>query len=89
MNLKVSVWDTYVKRDNGQLMHFDIIVPDDLTDEQIVFNYGKDYLKSKSIDSIELTSNECQFCHMEQAPETVIDEIEQKGYYILEMENCN
>ena len=37
-HMKVSVWDTYVKREEGKLMHFDILVPDALNDEKIIFN---------------------------------------------------
>ena len=31
--MQVAVWDTYVTRKDGKVMHFDIIVPDDLEDE--------------------------------------------------------
>ncbi len=87
--MKVSVWDTYVKRQDGLIMHFDILVDSKLTDESKIFDFGKNYLKSKSFNSQELTSKECVFCHIESASEMVIKEIETKGYYIIEMENCN
>lgn len=87
--MKVSVWDTYVKRENGLIMHFDILVNSDLTDETKIFNFGKNYLKSKSFKSGELTSKECVFCHIEKATEIMINEIEKNGYFIIEMENCN
>lgn len=87
--MKVAVWDTYVKRENGLIMHFDILVDRKLTEEAKVIDFGKHYLKSKSFKSKELTSKECSFCHIENASESVIIEIETKGYYIIEMENCN
>ncbi len=87
--MKVSVWDTYVKREGGLIMHFDILVNSKLTDETKIFDFGKNYLKSKSFNSEELTSKECVFCHIENASEIVIKEIETNGYYIIEMENCN
>ena len=43
IKMKVAVWDTYVKREDGNIMHFDILVPDYETNEQTIFNFGKDY----------------------------------------------
>lgn len=87
--MKISVWDTYVKRDDGKIMHFDILVPSTLEHEQTIFNFGLDYLKTKNLKSIELTANECLFCHIEQATVEIIETINKKGYAIIEMENCN
>ncbi|HAI19501.1 MAG TPA: DUF2024 domain-containing protein, partial [Xanthomarina gelatinilytica] len=47
------------------------------------------YLKSKPFKTGKLTSSECKFCHMEQATETIINAIKNKGFYIIEMEHCN
>jgi len=87
--MKVSVWDTYVKRENGLIMHFDILVDSKLSDETKIFDFGRNYLKNKPFKSEELTSKECKFCHIEEASELIVNEIETKGYYIIEMENCN
>lgn len=87
--MKVSVWDTYVKRDDGNVMHFDIIVPSDITNETVIYNFGKAYLETKSITNAVLTSKECRLCHMEQATNIIEEQIIHKGYFILEMENCN
>ncbi|HAI19502.1 MAG TPA: DUF2024 domain-containing protein, partial [Xanthomarina gelatinilytica] len=43
--MKVSVWDTYVQREDGEIMHFDILVPNLVTNEETIFNYGRTYLK--------------------------------------------
>ena len=87
--MKVAVWDTYVKRNDGAVMHFDIIVSQALSNEQVVFWHGQKYLEEKGIQSSAITTNECQFCHVEQATEEMSIQIEEKGYFILEMENCN
>ncbi len=87
--MKVSVWDTYVLREGGKQMHFDIVVPNNMTDENTIFNYGKTYLQDKMFNTGELTSNECKFCHMEKAPDRIEEEINANGFYIIEMENCN
>lgn len=87
--MKISVWDTYVKRNDGKTMHFDILVPSNVTDQEIIFNYGKKYLKSKPYQTGTLSSKECQYCHMEQATDEMISAINENGYSIIEMENCN
>ncbi len=87
--MKVSVWDTYVPREGKKTMHFDILVSSDTINKDTIFGYGKAFLATKSFTTGELTSNECRFCHIEQASDVVIAEIKENGYYILEMENCN
>ena len=87
--MKVAVWDTYVTKKDGTVMHFDIIAPEDLKDEKTIHTYGQEYLKTKNQEEQPLTANECSFCHIEQASDEMIQDIEKQGYYILEMENCN
>lgn len=87
--MKISVWDTYVQRAANNTMHFDILVPSDVTDEKIIFGFGKHYLKTKPFQTDQLTTNECRLCHIETATDEMIVAIEKSGYAILEMENCN
>ncbi len=87
--MEVSVWDTYVHRKNGTIMHFDIVVPSDMKDEQVIFGYGKEFLKIKSFQTKGLTTEECRFCHIEQATHEMIAQINKKGYFIIEMEHCD
>ena len=87
--MKVAVWDTYVQRENGAMMHFDILVPDHIADEQTIFEFGKHYLKTKIFETGQLTANECRLCHIAQATEEVVSSIEQQGYFVIEMENCH
>lgn len=87
--MKVAIWDIYVSGSNGKKMHFDIVVPEDLKEEKIVFSYGKDFLKEKQVKSMELSTRECRFCHIEEASEEIIKDIKAKGYHIIEIENCN
>lgn len=87
--MKVAVWDTYVPLENGKIMHFDIIAPDDVKDENVIYGYGKEYLRQKNKGNLQLTARECRLCHIEQASEAMIEEIHQEGYYIFEMQNCN
>jgi hypothetical protein len=87
--MKVAVWDTYVNRKDGKVMHFDILVPSDLDDKNVVFDFGIQYLKRKPFNTNKLSTKECKFCHIEQATEEIKNSINTKGYYIIEMQNCN
>jgi hypothetical protein len=87
--MKVSVWDTYVKRNDGLTMHFDILVPSSLNEEEKVFDFGNTYLNSKPFKTKELSTKECKFCHIEQATPKIIEDINKNGFSIIEMEHCN
>ncbi len=87
--MQVAVWDTYVTKKDGTIMHFDIIAPVDVKDANKIYEYGKEYLKTKGQDGQPLSSKECTFCHVESLKPEKEDEIRDKGYYIIEMENCN
>ena len=87
--MKVAVYDTYVQRKDQKLMHFDILVPDSLTDQELIYRYGKAFLDSKGIDHEAFETSKCNFCHVEEVPENIRAEIGSKGHYIVELENCN
>ncbi|TPD68309.1 DUF2024 family protein [Flavobacterium microcysteis] len=86
--MKVAVWDTYVTKKDGSIMHFDILAPDEISDLETIYAFGKDYLKSKNEENSHLTAKECNFCHIESATEEIVASVEQKGYFIIEMEGC-
>lgn len=87
--MKVAIWDTYVKKKDGSIMHFDIIVPSNVKDTAIIYAYGNEYLHAKNQVGQTITSKECRFCHIENLKLEWEAEIHQKGYFIIEMENCN
>ena len=87
--MKISVYDTYVQRPNELRMHFDILVPSDLSDQAVVLGYGQTYLASKGLPPSILKSEKCNFCHVESASATVASEITDKGFSIIEMEHCH
>lgn len=86
--IKVAVWDTYVTRKNGRQMHFDIVAPVEIKDPNKIYEFGKKYLLEKGEEMQKLTSNECQFCHIEYLPVDKENEILMNGYFIIEIENC-
>ncbi len=87
--MKISVWDTYVTKKDGAIMHFDILVPDTVKNQEEVYRFGRDYLRTKGLEGQNLAAGECQFCHIEEATEEMNASIEQQGYHIIEMEGCN
>jgi hypothetical protein len=87
--MKVAVWDTYVTKNDGTIMHFDIIVPEEVKDKNAVYGYGKTYLTTKGQAGLSLTTNECTFCHIETVKPDWEEFINRQGYFIYEMENCN
>ena len=87
--MKVAVWDTYVTKKEGSIMHFDIIAPVEIKDEKTIHTFGKDYLLSKNQDGQPLTAKECRYCHIETASFEMEAAIGEKGYFIIEMQNCN
>ncbi|HMN32538.1 MAG TPA: DUF2024 family protein [Chitinophagaceae bacterium] len=62
--MKVAIWDTYVTKKDGSVIHFNIIVPQAIKDNHIIYGYGKSYLKSKAQQGQSLTSIECEVCHI-------------------------
>lgn len=69
-------------------MHFDIIASTEIKDTSVIYNYGKEYLKTKGQQGQPLASKECRFCHIETVKSQWENEIRQQGYFIYEMENC-
>ncbi len=87
--MQVAVWDTYVTKKDGSIIHFDIIAPFEIKESSIIYNYGNIYLKDKGQEGQPLTSKECIFCHIETVKPQWKDIIIEQGYYIYEMENCD
>lgn len=88
-SMKLAVFDTYVTKKDGNIMHFDILVPDTLKDTDQIYTYGRDYLAQKGQEGQTLSSKECKFCHVEQADEAIEKNINSIGYFIIEMEGCD
>ena len=87
--MKISVWDTYVSRDDGAMMHFDILVPSNMEDYEKIQQFAEEYLGSKSFSTHDFSTAKCNFCHQEIANSEVEHHILDKGYSIIEMENCD
>lgn len=84
--MAVAVWDTYVAKKDGNVLHFDIITDAALKDPHRIYEFGKEYLAQRNEADAQLSSEQCQFCHIEEPGIEMKEAIAAKGYYILEME---
>ena len=84
--MEIHVYDTYVKNKNGDTMHFDVITSE--KDHGKAIGYAKKWLSSIGEGDSAVTTEECQFCHSQSAPEPVSQAIEKDGFFIQKMENC-
>jgi len=85
--MECAVYDTYVTKKDGKIMHFDVIVEASTPHEKAI-EYGKKYLKNAGEEGQKITQEECQLCHVQDAPKIVEDSIQQSGHFIQKMEGC-
>ncbi len=85
--MECAVYDTYVTKKDGRIMHFDVIVEANTPHEKAI-DYGKEFLKNAEQGEQKMTQEECQFCHIQEAPPMVEKSIRDNGYYIQKMEGC-
>lgn len=85
--MECAVYDTYVTKKDGKIMHFDVVVEASTSHEKAI-QYGKEYLERVGQGDQKMTQEECQFCHVQEAPPIVDKEIRERGYYIQKMEGC-
>ncbi len=64
-----AVYDTYVTRKDGRIMNFNVIVGK-FTPRSKAIKYGK-YLNSLDQREQRISQEECQFCHIQEAPNQV------------------
>ncbi|MCS6930529.1 MAG: DUF2024 family protein [Saprospiraceae bacterium] len=85
--MKIAVWDTYFRKPDGVTLHFDILVPEDVSDFATVCAYGRQYLANRGFPDAVLDACQCQFCHIEWPTEKILATISRQGYAIVEMED--
>ena len=85
--MECAVYDTYVTKKDGRIMHFDVIVEANTPHEKVI-EYGKEFLQKVEQGGQKMTQEECQFCHIQEAPPMVEKSIADGGYDIQKMEGC-
>jgi len=86
MTMDIHVYDTYVKAKDGHTMLFDVIT--NVQDHDKAIEYAKQWLVTVGEDGAKVTGEEFQFCHTQEAPPQVVNEIKEKGFFIQKMEGC-
>ena len=86
MTMDIHVYDTYVKAKDGHTMHFDVIT--DVKELEKALEFAKQWLVTIGEGDAKVTGEECQFCHTQEAPPQVVNEIQEKGFFIQKMEGC-
>jgi Domain of unknown function (DUF2024) len=85
--MKVSVFDTYVLKSNGDTAHFDILVPEGKNSLKEVLAFGKNYLERLGVGGQPISEAKCRFCHIEEPTQEVLDSIEQQGFHVIVMDD--
>jgi Domain of unknown function (DUF2024) len=85
--MECAVYDTYVTKKDGRIMHFDVIVEASTPHEKAI-EYGIEFLQKADQGGQKMTQEGCPFCHIQEAPPMVEKSITDNGYYIQKMEGC-
>ena len=85
--MQTDVFDSYAAGRNGQLLHFDVLVPAG-TSAETALAAGRAFLEQLGEDPMRLEQSRCTFCHVETAPPEVAANIRATGHYILPLDGC-
>jgi hypothetical protein len=84
--MKIAVFDTYVKKRDGAILHFDVLVPEN--SGQHAEKFARQWLASIGLPADAFDLQSCRYCHSESPKPDVMQQIRSQGYYILQMEGC-
>lgn len=85
--MKLDIYNTHAVHRDGKVMHFDVLLPEG-GNESIAKTFALQWLKSIGIPSENISLNNCQFCHSQQANPEIEQAISFQGYAIFQMEGC-
>ena len=81
--MKVHVYDTHVTTQNGQYLHFDVLVNDENINR--VQEFAEEYLQSLGVTASDIRQGTCNFCHSEMAAIEVQSRIKKQGYSVIRL----
>jgi hypothetical protein len=84
--MKIDVFDTHVTTTAGQRLHFDVLLPPGK--KGLASQYAKEWLESIGISAEHIRQESCVYCHSEPVNPEAQRHIEEKGYFIYQMEGC-
>ena len=85
--MELDVFDTYVSHQNGNKMHFDVLLPKGSTQNQAE-SCAIEWLKKMGIQVKSIQLDSCRFCHSESAYPEMERTVITQGFAILQMEGC-
>lgn len=85
--MQIDVYDTYATSKKGHIIHFDVFLPEGEGKEKAL-RYAHAFLADIGESADALKQERCNFCHSQSANDEVEKQIEQSGYFILQMEGC-
>ena len=84
--MNVDVYDTHVRTVEGNLLHFDIMLPSDEGNRAIY--YANQWLLSIGRIPEKITRENCRYRHTETATPAIRKRIREHGYFVIQMEGC-
>jgi len=84
--MKIDAYDTYVRTVEGNLLHFDILLPS--CDGIKVSYYAHEWLLSIGKIPEKITQENCHYRHTETVTPEVRKRIGEHGYFIIQMKGC-
>jgi len=84
--MNIDVYDTHVRTVEGNLLHFDIMVPSDERARAIY--YANQWLQSIGRIPEKITRENCRYRHTETSTPEIRKQIREHGYFIIQMEGC-
>jgi hypothetical protein len=85
--IKAYVFDTYAKTHSGRIMHFDVVIAENVPEKAL--KSAKDWLASLGEHDAELAPENCTYCHCsDDIPLPMQQAIAENGYAIFKLEGC-
>lgn len=84
--MNIDVYDTYVRTAEGDILHFDILLPSG--EGKKAGQYAQEWLQNIGRIPSGISQENCRFCHTETATPEVQRQIREHGYFIIQMEGC-
>jgi len=84
--MNVNIYDTHVRTVEGDLLHFDVLLP--AGEGFMAVYFAKKWMLSVGKIPREITQENCRYRHTETATPEVQKRIHEHGYFIIQMEGC-
>lgn len=85
--MQIDVYDTYARAKNGNVIHFDVLLPKGAGQEAAI-KFAGQFLETIGESADFLKQGICNFCHSEAASAEIEKSVTQSGHFILQMEGC-